>query len=186
VTEVRAAPGVEELPDGLGRDLGWLLGQVQHGYLAAAFAALGGLPGGMKGLYVLGAAAEGDAHNQIELARRFGIDRTVMVRLVDDLERVGLVERRPDPADRRARLVTATERGVATHGAVRERLDMVADHVLAPLSSAQRGVFADMLRRVAAHLISIDPSHGAAACNAVRDQYPGFEPVCGGADEPSG
>jgi DNA-binding MarR family transcriptional regulator len=185
VVEAGVKPGVAALPDGLGHDLGWLLGQVQHGYLAAAFAAVGALPGGMKGLYVLGAAAEGDAHNQIELARRFGIDRTVMVRLVDDLERAGLVERRPDPADRRARLVTATERGVATHGAVQERMDMVADHVLAPLSPAQRAVFADMLRRVAAHLISIDPTHGAAACDAVRDQFPGLEPACGGGDQPS-
>jgi DNA-binding MarR family transcriptional regulator len=185
VAEVGVQPGVVELPDGLGRDLGWLLGQVQHGYLAAAFAAIGDLPGGMKGLYVLGAAAEGDAHSQIELARRFGIDRTVMVRIVDELERSGLVERRPDPADRRARIITATERGVARHGSVRERLGMVADHVLAPLSPAQRAIFADLLGRVATHLISIDPTHGEAACNAVRDQFPGLEPACGG-DQPSG
>ncbi len=165
-----------ELPHGLDQDLGWLLGQVQHGYLAAAIAALGDLPGGLKGLYVLGTAAEGDARNQIELARRFGIDRTVMVRLVDELERAGLAERHPDPADRRARIITATERGVSTHGTVQERLDRVADHVLAPLSPAERATFTDFLRRVATHLISIDPTHGEAACNAVRDQFLSQEP----------
>jgi DNA-binding MarR family transcriptional regulator len=171
VAEVADGTGVVELPHGLDQDLGWLLGQVQHGYMAAALAAVNGLPGGLKALYVLGAAAEGDARNQIEVARRFGIDRTMMVRLVDELERAGLVERRPDPADRRARIITATAQGVATHGAVQERLNMVADHVLAPLSPAERTTFADLLRRIAAHLISVDPTHGAAACNAVRDQF---------------
>jgi DNA-binding MarR family transcriptional regulator len=36
-----------------------------------------------------------------------------MGELVDDLERLGYVERRPDPADRRAKLVYLTARGQA-------------------------------------------------------------------------
>jgi DNA-binding MarR family transcriptional regulator len=34
-------------------------------------------------------------------------------RLVDELEQLGYVERRPDPADRRAKLVVPTKRGLA-------------------------------------------------------------------------
>jgi DNA-binding MarR family transcriptional regulator len=36
----------------------------------------------------------------------------VVGRLVDELEALGYVERRPDPADRRAKLVVPTKRGL--------------------------------------------------------------------------
>jgi DNA-binding MarR family transcriptional regulator len=38
-------------------------------------------------------------------------DRTTMVQLADTLEAQGLVERRPDPADRRASLLSLTDHG---------------------------------------------------------------------------
>ncbi len=40
-----------------------------------------------------------------------GEDRTAMVRTVDDLERLGLAVRRPDPRDRRAHAVELTDAG---------------------------------------------------------------------------
>jgi DNA-binding MarR family transcriptional regulator len=40
-----------------------------------------------------------------ELARRVGVSKQAVGQLVDDLERMGAVERIPDPADGRARLV---------------------------------------------------------------------------------
>ena len=172
------------LPEGLGEDLGWLLSQLQHGYLAASLAAIGDLPGGMRGFYVLGAAVEGTAPNQIEVARRLGIDRTVMVRLLDEMERAGLVERRPDPADRRARMIVGTGRGAARYREARERLRTVDDHVLAALPPAERPVFRDMLRRLVARLFAIDPSHGEAACQAVQAQLAACQPQADGGRQP--
>lgn len=46
-----------------------------------------------------------------EMAAQAGITQQSMSELVDSLERLGYVERRPDPSDRRARIVTFTERG---------------------------------------------------------------------------
>lgn len=46
-----------------------------------------------------------------ELAQRVGITKQAVGQLVDDLERVGMVERIPDPADGRAKLVVWTDRG---------------------------------------------------------------------------
>lgn len=46
-----------------------------------------------------------------ELAAALGIDPSNTTVLVDRLEREGLVRRRPDPADRRTRLVEATRKG---------------------------------------------------------------------------
>ncbi len=46
-----------------------------------------------------------------EMARQAGISQQSMSELVDGLERLGYVERRPDPGDRRAKIVAFTERG---------------------------------------------------------------------------
>lgn len=48
-----------------------------------------------------------------ELARLTGRHKQIVGRLVDELEELGYVERRPDPADRRAKLVVPTRRGLA-------------------------------------------------------------------------
>jgi DNA-binding MarR family transcriptional regulator len=46
-----------------------------------------------------------------ELATTLGIDRPYMTIVVDDLERQGLVQRKPHPTDRRAKLVETTAQG---------------------------------------------------------------------------
>ncbi|WP_249124472.1 MarR family winged helix-turn-helix transcriptional regulator [Saccharopolyspora erythraea] len=48
-----------------------------------------------------------------ELARLSGQHKQIIGTIVDELEALGYVERRPDPADRRAKLVVPTERGRA-------------------------------------------------------------------------
>ena len=46
---------------------------------------------------------------QIELARVLGIEGATLVRLLDGLEAIGLVERHPSPEDRRAKKLALTE-----------------------------------------------------------------------------
>lgn len=45
------------------------------------------------------------------LARALGQPKQYVGRLVDELEALGYVQRRPDPEDRRSKLIVATERG---------------------------------------------------------------------------
>ena len=47
-----------------------------------------------------------------DLARSSGRHKQVIGHLIDELVALGYVERRPDPADRRAKLVVPTERGL--------------------------------------------------------------------------
>ncbi len=47
-----------------------------------------------------------------DLARLSGRHKQVITTLVDELTELGYVERRPDPDDRRAKLVVPTERGL--------------------------------------------------------------------------
>jgi DNA-binding MarR family transcriptional regulator len=46
-----------------------------------------------------------------DLARGANMSPQAMCELVDDLEELGYVERRPDPSDRRAKLIVLTPRG---------------------------------------------------------------------------
>ncbi len=59
---------------------------------------------------VFGAVAE-EGSRIGEMAAQAGITQQSMSELVDSLERLGYLERRSDPRDRRAKLVMFTERG---------------------------------------------------------------------------
>jgi DNA-binding MarR family transcriptional regulator len=54
-----------------------------------------------------------DGVRATELARLSGRHKQIIGRIVDELEELGYVERRPDPEDRRAKLIFPTERGLA-------------------------------------------------------------------------
>ena len=137
-------------PTGTDADLGWSLGAVMRAYLRAAGAAVVDVPGGPRGHQVLAAADRGEAATQLALAQHLGVDRTVMTYLIDDLERAGLVERRPDPADRRARRILLTEDGRARLDALERALRRVEDDLLAPLDPDERPVLRRLLARLAA------------------------------------
>jgi DNA-binding MarR family transcriptional regulator len=53
-----------------------------------------------------------DGVRATELARLSGRHKQIIGRIVDELEDLGYVERRPDPGDRRAKLIFPTERGL--------------------------------------------------------------------------
>ena len=59
---------------------------------------------------VLMALNADDGQSQRQLSTRLGIHRNVMVAIVDNLERQGLVKRMPHPTDRRAFAVTLTDK----------------------------------------------------------------------------
>ncbi|WP_406267487.1 MarR family transcriptional regulator [Streptomyces sp. NBC_00191] len=67
--------------------------------------------------------------------------------IVDRLEARGLVERRPDPGDRRVKLGAPTEEGKDTARRLRESLDF-AREPLAQLSEEERTVLRDLLKRM--------------------------------------
>ena len=150
----------------LSQDLGWALGAVVRAYARAAHEALEGLPGGPRGFQVLAAAAADEHGSQLALAHRLGVDRTVMTYLLDDLEKAGLIERRPDPADRRARRIVATASGQEQLATLNERLRGAEEQVLSGLDEADRQAFRTLLRRVAVNVGSDGPVRGACEAAA--------------------
>lgn len=65
-----------------------------------------------------------DGVRATELARLAGLHKQVVGRLVDELEDLGSVKRQADPADRRAKLVVPTEKGLRQ---IRDADEIVAE-----------------------------------------------------------
>jgi DNA-binding MarR family transcriptional regulator len=141
----------------LANDLGWGLGMILRAYATAAHTAVAELPGGPRGYQILSAAAQGAVSSQLALAQHLGVDRTVMTYLLDDLEAAHLIERRPDPADRRARRLVATQRGTELLATLNDRLRAVEAHVLAPLDREARETFRAQVRLLATRANALDP-----------------------------
>jgi DNA-binding MarR family transcriptional regulator len=143
--------------EALADDLGWGLGVVFRAYVKAAHEAVAELPGGPRGYQVLASAAQSAVGSQLALAQHLGIDRTVMTYLLDDLENAGLIERRADPADRRARRIVATQVGVDLLVTLDARLRDAEAHLLDPLDEQAQQLFRAQLRSLATRLNALDP-----------------------------
>jgi DNA-binding MarR family transcriptional regulator len=142
-------------------DLGWALGVVFRRYAKQSSEALNDVPGGPRGYQVLATACGEGPKRQLDLAAQLGVDRTVMTYLLDDLEKAGLVERQPDPADRRARLIVATERGREVTCELERRLQRTEEEVLGSLEEGERMIFRTLLQRLAMKADAVDPLHNA-------------------------
>jgi DNA-binding MarR family transcriptional regulator len=86
------------------------LARLAQAELFARLAAAGLSPAGVAPMHVT-ASIEADGSRLSELAAGARMTLPAMSELVDDLERLGMVERRPDPSDGRAKLIVLTEAG---------------------------------------------------------------------------
>ena len=75
--------------------------------------------------------AEHGPSSQQALARRLSVSPAMITQIVDDIETRGLVERRPNPGDRRSYLVTLTPAGKRTLTAGRRVAKTVAAEIVA-------------------------------------------------------
>lgn len=87
-----------------------------------------------------------------DLGSRVVLSRSRVSRLVDELERSGLVERRPDTTDGRATLASITPAGrAALRRAAPIYMAGIERHFTSHLSDAERAAIAAGLARVVAH-----------------------------------
>ncbi|ONG57071.1 hypothetical protein BKE38_04755 [Pseudoroseomonas deserti] len=86
------------------------------------------------------------------LAAALSIEQPSLVPLLDQLGATGLVERRPDPADRRARSLHLTEAGLAAAASADSALEALRTEVLQGCGAAQLATAMQVLERVAANL----------------------------------
>ncbi len=90
--------------------------------------------------------------NQSGLAEILEIENITLGRLVDRLQEAGWVERRPDPGDRRARLLYTTAKVAPVMERMRGLADATIEEALAGLGPAQRSALLDTLVQVRGNL----------------------------------
>ncbi|APZ53939.1 MarR family transcriptional regulator [Salipiger abyssi] len=91
----------------------------------------------------------GGGITQKALAALVGVDGSSLVRVIDILSRQGLVERRTDENDSRARLIHLTARGKRRVAEIRRELASVEARIMADLSDAE-------IDRMLGHFEAID------------------------------
>jgi DNA-binding MarR family transcriptional regulator len=103
---------------------------------------------------VLSGLARGGPRSAARLAADIGLDRSVVSRHADRLQRAGLLRREADPEDGRATLLILTEDGASVVGEMRARLAARIDDYLAGWPPQEARAFAAALRRFTAEALS--------------------------------
>ena len=145
--ELRVEAPVAEVPP---RSVGFLLSQLgffsSRGFMEALEPA--GIDPRQFLLMRFVAATEGQS--QQALAERLGLPASRMVALVDHLEEAGLVERRPDPEDRRVRGLHLTRKG---RGVLERAKKIAIDYetrLCAGINREERELLIDLLQKLQA------------------------------------
>lgn len=139
------------MPERLASRPSWLVSQLAvhtHRLVFDGFA-----DAGVRGYHyrILAALQEFGVASQIELARRCGMDRSDVVAAINELVERGLVEREPDPSDRRRNLISITKAGERDLRRLDRVIDRIQDSLLEPLSVGDRQVLVGLLTRLLAH-----------------------------------
>jgi DNA-binding MarR family transcriptional regulator len=102
----------------------------------------------MWGYVVLTALLDEPMRTQAALAKAIGADKTRIITVLDGLQERGLIERDPDPADRRVRLLRLTAAGSRLHAKVQSAIREREEALLGELPAADRAAFLRTLQRL--------------------------------------
>ncbi|MBW8486635.1 MarR family winged helix-turn-helix transcriptional regulator [Actinomadura parmotrematis] len=98
---------------------------------------------------LLGLGGGEPVRTQSALARDIGADKTRIIGVLDGLQERGLIERAPDPADRRVHLLSLTAEGRRVREAVRAAIREREERLLARVPAADRAAFLRTLQALA-------------------------------------
>lgn len=114
---------------------------------SAANAALAPLGLRVRSFSVLTMACSSTSLTQRAIADFLVLDPSQVVSLIDSLESDGLVQRTPDPNDRRARFITATDAGRTLCDRATMAVEQAEQTIFAGFTEAERDTLRDLLRR---------------------------------------
>ncbi len=95
------------------------------------------------------------------IAEFFSLSPRTVTEAIDALEREGLLERQPDPSDRRAKLIHLTEKGRAAVNRTAPIRHQIIAQTFGVLDERERAQMLEMLQKVAAQLPDI-PQDGCS------------------------
>ena len=105
---------------------------------------------------VLAYLARQEGINQAALAQILELEPITLARLLDRLQAAGLVERRPDPKDRRAHRLYLTAAAYPLLDRIFALAAEVREDALAGVAEADRGRLLDLLIEMKANLVAVE------------------------------
>ena len=102
----------------------------------------------MWGYIVLLALDRSSMRTQAALAAAIGADKTRIIRTLDELQDDGYIERRPDPDDRRMRVLAITAAGRRVKDAAQKEIQRGEERWLGELTAEERRTFLGVLERL--------------------------------------
>lgn len=140
----------------VGDDLAFLLARANAVSVSRVNAALQAVDLRVRAYSVLAIAANNARPSQRELSEFLRLDPSQIVALIDELQSRGLVEREPDPTDRRANVVVATPAGRDLLARAQELAREVESEMFGALDGSEREALAHALR-VMAGAVEVTP-----------------------------
>jgi DNA-binding MarR family transcriptional regulator len=137
------------LSNDLQDDISFLLARANALSVSAGNAALSVQGLRVRSYSVLALAVGSARPSQREIAEYLRLDPSQVVALVDQLQARGLVRREPDPVDRRANVVFATEDGQALYKEASASAGAAEAELHRALTDAEREQLSALLRRLA-------------------------------------
>ncbi|MBV8618774.1 MAG: MarR family transcriptional regulator [Curvibacter sp.] len=125
-----------------------LIGRTHHTFHRIADHRLRDQGFAMGQLPVLVTLKDGRPRSQAELARLAQVEQPSMAQLLNRMERDGLVQRIPDPSDRRSRLITLTDSCVQRLHAARDVMQAIGQEALAGFSDEESSQLRALIGRV--------------------------------------
>ncbi|OBF44070.1 MarR family transcriptional regulator [Mycobacterium sp. 852002-50816_SCH5313054-b] len=129
-------------------DLAAMMGPLVREMVAAEIPVLEAHGLSMWGYVVLSALDRSPVRSQAALAEAIGADKTRIIPTLDELQNRGYIERRPDPDDRRVRLLALTDAGRAAKDAAQQDIQRGEERWLGTLSADDRRLFLRVLRQL--------------------------------------
>ena len=125
---------------------------------------------------VLARVAKRQGVNQATLADLVGVEPISICRMVDRLEAMNLVERRPDPGDRRARLIHITEAASPGLERMRAAAQALFKGALAGITPEEEEILYSLLGRVHANLVAMTGEDQPSPASAETTNSPRSQP----------
>jgi len=101
--------------------------------------------------------------SQVQLADLTDTDPMTLVRILDRMEGDGLIERRPDPADRRARRLFLQDAALAVLKEIWRVSDRARAECFSRMPAADRAQLMDLMQQMRANLLALMPGAADAA-----------------------
>ncbi len=142
----------------LEESLGYILGRAARtlgAYINRRFDALG-IEITCEQWSILVSLWQQDGQTQQEIASQTCKDKTSMTRLIDTMERHGMVKRTANAKDRRQKCIVLTDKGRKVYGKVVGEMQKSLDQVEAKMSSKDMAVCKKVLCQVYSHLTALN------------------------------